>query len=132
VSPLVSTIILQNDELNGAGKEGFSQSVVRITSASHWNEISEKLSIVNPFERNFDIHRIDFETTNLYVYTDKIRPTAGYELSISNSKKKEGSYNFNIQIKRPHGSFPDVITQPLLIFTIVKTTEIQGFSFLEL
>ena len=132
IVPLVFSSVLQTGELNGAGEEGFSQKILRITSLSHWNETSKKLSIVNPFESSFDINQVDFENMNLYLYTDKVRSSAGYELTISNGEMNDNNLKFIIHIKRPTGNVAEVITQPLLIFTTPKTTTEQRFSFNEL
>ena len=131
-SPIISSNILQEGLLNGAGEEGFSQNVMRITSLTHWNEISEALSAINPFESKFDAHQIDFEKTNLYLFTDKVRSTAGYQLSISNGIMHDNIFEFNIGITRPVGNVAEVITQPLLIFTTEKTKDEQRFKFNEL
>ena len=131
VIPILESSVLQDGMLNGAGEEGFSQEVLKITSAEHWKKVEEKLSTTNPFESSFNIHQIDFENTNLYLYTDKVRSTGGYKLTMSDSRKNGELYNFNILIKKPVGSAAEVITQPFLIFTTNKTEEEQRFTFLE-
>ncbi len=128
---LIRINTIQVGNLYGGGEEGFSRSVRVIHSLEEWHNLVKELGKINVFESDFDAHSFDFNKHHLFFCIDNVRSTGGYSLSVPNNVEQKEKTIVKVKINEPNGPAVEVLTQPFLLFSMVKTKNVE-VQFIEL
>lgn len=117
---LVSSLIVK-DNLYGNGDEGINEENFHITDQSSWEELMEKVNLVNTETDKFAETDIDFTQFDIIAVFDQIRPSSAYSIDLFITDDTE---NINVEIIKivPESGaiVSTVITQPYHIVKIDK------------
>ncbi len=120
--------LIHQSELYGAGDENISEGNMVIEKEQEWQDLLEKIDAVNNESEDFAETEIDFKKFMVIACFDKVRPSSGYSVEITNTEIKSKEVVFTLTKGSPEGLAATVITQPYYIAKFPKTNKEITFT----
>ncbi len=120
--------LIHKGELYGAGDEDISEENMIIEKEHEWEDLLEKIDAVNNESENFTETKIDFKEFIVIACFDKVRPSSGYSVEITNTEIKSKEVVFTLTKGSPEGMAATVITQPYYLAKFPKTNKEITFT----
>lgn len=126
---LVDFVALHAGNLFGAGEEGFSEGGFVIESEDELGAFIEKANAFNRAVRE-DIS-VDFDSEMILVYMDQVRGTLDHILRIKTVHETEDAITMEVIHEAPKEAAAEVITQPFVIISILKSEKEIKFTAIQ-
>lgn len=120
--------LIHQGTLYGAGDENISEENLVIEKVEDWEDLLVKINAVNSGSEYFSETEIDFDEFIVIACFDKVRPSAGYSITISNTEVKNKEVEFTISKESADGMVASVITQPYYIAKFPRTKKKISFK----
>lgn len=104
--------------LTGNGEEKINEGGMVINSQSDWDALVGKMNSVNDA---IDVQSIDFNRLTVLAYFDQIRGSGGYSVDIPELMTEGNKLVATVRKTAPTGDQIEIMTQPFVIVTILKT-----------
>lgn len=101
--------------LYGGGQENIERGLVIVSNLQEWNELKSKMNSVNQV---IDTDPINFSTTMIIAYFDKVRGSGGYSVKITNITETSEELAVLYKETSPTGDAIDILTQPYVIVSV--------------
>jgi hypothetical protein len=122
------TVIAQNN-LYGAGREGFVRQNIVIRDNAAWQNLINQINAVNNTSETFTETNINFSEYMIVAVFDEVKGNGGWSIDITNIENQENQIVVNLTNLKT-GNAASVITQPYQIVKIpVSNKEIIFETF---
>jgi hypothetical protein len=122
-SQSISPIEIGVGTLYGNGSENIVQQNTVITNQADWISVVNQMDLVNNTSSGFTELNIDFNTYQILVAFDQVRPTGGFSIAIDTVVETENSIEATVNITGPGELATMVMTQPFHIIKIPISTK---------